>query len=182
MKKRTLVRIFEATNSLKVLTFLAKNPGQEFLSSEIQKAVGISRAGAYLALQELLKEQLVIRAEKGRFHLYSVNYGNPIVRQFKILINVMLLESLIFKIQPYATRIILFGSGSRGEDAASSDIDLFILSKDPENIRELLASFKTDRKMQPIILAPTEWPDFKEREKVFFEEIEKGIVLWEEKE
>jgi len=91
-----------------------------------------------------------------------------------------LLEPLILKMQPLSVRIVLFGSASRGEDAASSDIDLFILSKDSETIGQFLASFKTDRKIQPIILEPAEWPDFREREKVFFEEIEKGIVLWEE--
>lgn len=182
MSKKNLERIFETTNSLKVLSFLARNPGQEFLNSEIQAAVSISRAGAYLALQDLLGERLVIKTEKGRFHLYSVNYENPIVRQFKVLMNVTLLEPLILKIQPLSVRIVLFGSASRGEDTASSDIDLFILSRDPENIRELLASFRAERKLQPIILVPTEWADLREKEKVFFEEIEKGIVLWEEKE
>jgi predicted nucleotidyltransferase len=181
MAKKPLRRVFEATNSLKVLAFLAKNPGQEFLSSEIQTAVSVSRAGAYLALQDLTRERLVIKEERGRFHLYSVNYENSIVRQFKVLMNVILLEPLILKIQQVSVRIVLFGSASRGEDTSSSDIDLFVLSMDPETIKELLTSFKTERKIQPIILAPTEWPDFREREKVFFEEIEKGIVLWEGK-
>ncbi len=181
MRKRSLERIFEATNSLKVLSFLAKNAGQEFLSSEIQAAVSISRAGAYLALQELLKERFVIRAERGRFHLYSVSYDNPVVRQFKVLLNVLFLEPLILNMKGHSLRIVLFGSASRGEDTASSDLDLFILAKDPEKIREFLASFKIDRKIQPIILTPPEWPDFRERERVFFEEIERGIVLWEEK-
>jgi len=181
MIKKHLVGIFEATNSLKVLSFLAKYPGQEFLSSEIQMAVSVSRAGAYLALRNLLREQLVNKAEKGRFHLYSLNHDNPIVRQFKVLMNVILLEPLILRLQPFMVRMVLFGSASRGEDTASSDIDLFILSKDPENIRERLTSYKTERKLQPIVLAPAEWPEFREREKEFFEEIEKGIVLWEEK-
>lgn len=181
MRKKHPERIIGSTNSLKVLSFLARNLGQEFLSSEILTAVSVSRAGVYLALQDLMRERLVIKAEKGRFHLYSLNYDNPIVRQFKVLLNVVHLEPLILNIQPLSVRIVLFGSASRGEDAASSDIDLFILSKDSETIGQFLASFKTDRKIQPIILEPAEWPDFREREKVFFEEIEKGIVLWEER-
>ena len=180
MRKKPLERIFGSTNSLKVLSFLARNPGQEFLSSEVQTAVSVSRAGAYLALQDLMRERLVIKTEKGRFHLYSLNYENPIVKQFKVLLNVMLLEPFILNIQPLSVRIVLFGSASRGEDTASSDMDLFILSKDSETIGKFLASFKTERTIRPIILAPAEWPDFREREKVFFEEIEKGIVLWEE--
>lgn len=181
MEKKHFDGIFEATNSLKVFSFLARNPSQEFLSSEIQKAVSVSRAGAYLALRDLLREQLVIKTEKGRFHLYSLNHDNPIVRQFKVLMNVILLEPLILKLRPFMVRMVLFGSASRGEDTASSDIDLFILSKVPETIREHLTSYKAERKLQPIVLAPAEWSEFREREKEFFEEIEKGIVLWEEK-
>ncbi|MDH5467847.1 MAG: nucleotidyltransferase domain-containing protein, partial [Candidatus Aminicenantes bacterium] len=159
MKKKRLEGIFEATNSLKVFSFLARNPSQEFLSSEIQIAVLVSRAGAYLALQDLLRERLIIKAEKGRFHLYSLNHDNPIVRQFKVLMNVILLEPLILKLRPFMVRMVLFGSASRGEDTASSDIDLFILSKDPETIREHLTSYKAERKLQPIVLAPAEWPE-----------------------
>lgn len=182
MRKNPFVKIFEATNSLKVLSFLAKFPGQEFLNSEIQKAVSVSRAGAYLALQELTGERLVNQVKKGRFHLYIINFENPIVQQFKVLMNIILLEPLILKIQPLSVRIVLFGSACRGEDTASSDIDLFILSNDVETVRELLASLKTERKLQSIILVPAEWPDFRQKEPVFFEEIERGILLWEEKE
>jgi predicted nucleotidyltransferase len=181
MTKNHLEEIFEATNSLKVLSFLARYPAQEFLSSEIQMGVSVSRAGAYLALQNLLREKLVNKKEKGRFHLYSLNHVNPIVRQFKVLMNVILLEPLILKLRPFMVRMILFGSASRGEDTVSSDIDLFIISKDPETIKEHLTSYKAERKLQPIVLVPAEWPEFREREKAFFEEIEKGIVIWEEK-
>lgn len=182
MKKKLTKGIFSSTNSLKVLSFLAKSPGQEFLSSEIQHATSISRAGAYLALQDLLRERFIIRTEKGRFHLYTVNYENPTVRQFKVLLNTLILEPIISIMQPLAVRIILFGSSSRGEDTFSSDIDLFILSRDPEKIMELCSSFKSERRIQPIILSPAELTDFKDREKTFFDEIERGIVLWEEKE
>jgi len=182
MKKNLSKNIFCSTNSLKVLSFLAKKPGEEFISSEIQRATLISRAGAYLALQDLIKERLAIKSERGRFHLYSVNYDNPIVRQFKTLLNTLLLEPIIFKIRPLAVRIILFGSASRGEDTFSSDMDLFIISKDPEKIKELFSSFKSERRIQPIILSPAELPDFKDKEKIFLEEIERGIILWEERE
>jgi predicted nucleotidyltransferase len=181
MKKKYLDGIFAATNSLKVFSFLARNPSQEFLSSEIQAAVSVSRAGAYLALQDLLRERLVIKAEKGRFHLYSLNHDNPIVRQFKVFMNVILLEPLILKLQPHMVKMVLFGSASRGEDTASSDIDLFILSKVPETIREHLMSYKAERRLQSIVQAPAEWHEFRGREKEFFKEIEKGIILWEEK-
>ena len=79
-------------------------------------------------------------------------------------------------------RIVLFGSVSRGEDTSSSDIDLFILSRDPDTTKRYLSSFKMKQRIQPIILVPAELHEFREREKVLFDEIERGIVLWEERE
>jgi hypothetical protein len=45
MKKTKTIGIFKATDSLKVLSYLAENAGKEFLGSQIQKAASISRAG-----------------------------------------------------------------------------------------------------------------------------------------
>jgi len=76
---------------------------------------------------------------------------------------------------------VLYGSYSRGENDPASDIDLFILSKDPEATKDALSSLKTKQKLQTVIKTATEMASFKESEKVFMQEVERGIVLWEEK-
>ena len=73
MKKPKIIDIFGATNSLKVLSCLAEHPGKEFLGSQIQKAVSISRAGVYLALGELSRQNLVSKSKKGKLLFYSIN-------------------------------------------------------------------------------------------------------------
>jgi len=72
-KNNKTVDIFGATNSLKVLSYLSENPGKEFLCSEIQKAASISRAGVYLALGELSRQNLVSKSKKGKLLFYSIN-------------------------------------------------------------------------------------------------------------
>ncbi len=174
--------IFDSTNSLKILSFLGENAGREFLGSEIQKATKLSRAGVYIALRELIKQKLVSKKQRGKFLVYSVVYDNPVIKQFKVLRNVLLVESVIARLKPVTKKIILYGSASRGEDLPNSDIDLFALSKDTEAAKEILSSVKIKRKIQAVIKSPSESADLREKEKVFYGEVDRGITLWEEKE
>ena len=79
-------------------------------------------------------------------------------------------------------KIILYGSVSRGEDTPDSDVDLFIVSSNPERVSLILKKKMTGRKIQAVIKTPSEIPDFSEKEKVYYHEIQKGIVLKEDRE
>ena len=182
MKKKSDVDIFNATNSLKILSFLVKNPGKDFLGSEIQKSTSLSRAGVYIALRELVKQKLVYKTQKGKFLMYSVIFRDPVIKQFKVLENIILLRSIIFKLKPLSKKIVLYGSASRGEDDENSDIDLFVLSNDFDTIKNLLSSLRLKRKIQAIIKSPSELAEFIEKEPIFNGEINMGISLWEESE
>jgi len=180
MGRKKTSGIFNVTNSQKVLDFLAFNPGEEFLSSEIQKAASISRAGVYFALKELAKEGLVSKRKKGKIIFYSVIYNDSAIKQFKVLQNVLMLRPLILKLKPSSKKIVLYGSVSRGENSPSSDIDLFILSKEPDETKKAISLAKSKLKMQTVIKTPSELADFKKDEKVYYNEVERGIVIWEE--
>jgi len=183
MIKKASSEIFSSTNPLKILSYLAENPDKEFLGSEIQKATSLSRAGVYIALKELIDRGYVLKTQKGRFHMYRVAYIDPIIKQFKVLRNIILLESMVARLKSISKKIILFGSASRGEDIPTSDIDILIISTDPELAKKILSSKKLKRrKVQPVIKTPSEWAEFKEKEKEFSEEVNMGITLWEEKE
>ncbi len=182
MKRKIKPDIFSSTNSLRILSFLIENPGKEFLGSEVQKATSLSRAGVYIALRELIKQNLAIKKQKGKFIMYSVAYNNPIIKQFKVLRNIISLKNVVLKLKPLSKKIILYGSASRGEDDIQSDIDLFVLSKDPASTKAVLSSIRIKRKIQFVVKSPTEFMDFKEREKIFYNEINRGVTLWEETE
>lgn len=184
MKKagRKNIDIFGATNSLKVLSYLAEHPGREFLNSEIQKATLTSRAGAYFALKELVRQNLVSAERRGRLIFYRIIHDNYVIKQFKILKNVLALRPLVSRLKGSSRKITLYGSHSRGENDLTSDIDLFILSKDPEATKDILSSIKSRQKIQAVIKTASEFASLKETERVFMQEVERGIVLWEEKE
>jgi len=173
---------FSSTSPLKILSFLAENPEKEFLGSEIQKATSISRAGVYIALKVLISQKLVLKTQKGKFNLYAVAYEDPVVRQFKVLRNIILLKPAVSRLKAIAKKIILFGSASRGEDSSVSDLDVFVISRDHRLAKKILSSIKIERNIQPVVISPSDWITFKEKEKVFSDEVNRGITLWEEKE
>lgn len=179
--KNKSIDIFEATNSLKVLSYLVQHPGKEFLNSEIKKATLVSRAGVYVTLKELVRQGLVSQERKGKVIFYRVIYDDSAIKQFKILKNVFALRTIVSKLKLSSRKIILYGSYSRGENDSASDIDLFIISKDPQVTKEAISFIKTKQKLQPVIKTSSEIANFKESEKVFMQEVERGIVLWEEK-
>ena len=182
MKKLKTIDIFGATNSLKVLSYLAEHPGEEFLGSEIQKAVSISRAGVYIAFGELARQNLISKVKKGNQLFYSIIYDDSAIKQFKVLKNVLALRPLVSKLKSSSIKIILYGSTSRGENDPSSDIDLFILSQEPEEAKKIVASIKARQKIQSVIKTPSELADFKDKEKTYYAEVDRGITLWEKKE
>ncbi len=182
MKKNKTIDIFGATNSLKVLSYLVQHPGKEFINSEIQKATLASRAGVYFTLRELVRQGLVSQERRGRLIFYRIVYDDVAIKQFKILKNVFALRAVVSKIKPSSRKIVLYGSYSRGENDPSSDIDLFILSRDPQVTKDAISSIKSKQKIQAVVKTSAELSSFKESEKVFMQEIERGIVLWEEKE
>jgi len=179
MKKKSNGDVFATTNSLKILSFLSEHPGREFLGSEIQKATSISRAGIYIALQDLTRQRLVHKACKGKFLMYSAVYDEPLLKQFKVMRTIQLLKPVIERIKPFAKKIVLYGSASRGEDEAGSDIDLFIVAAEPEETKKTMKRVHIRRKIEAVIKSPSELADFRDREKVYYDEVERGITLWE---
>ena len=169
------------TNPQKVIEYLIQKPGKEFLSKEIQLATKMSKAGANFALNDLVKTNLVNRQQKGKTYLYTINDENPVVKQLKILRTIMNLIPLIKKLKQKSSKIILYGSSSRGEDTEDSDIDLFIVTNLIEDIEKIVQRNKHYKKVQPIIRKPLKYIEIEKTDPTFYQEIEKGIVLWEAK-
>jgi len=172
--------ILAATNSQKVLSFFLHRPGEEFVEKEIQKAVKISKSGTNYALRELVETNFLFRKKKGNQHLYSLNYKNLLIKQLKVIKTIIQLQPLLEPLQKLSSKIILFGSSSRGEDIVDSDIDLFILTHNKVEIEEEVKKFRFKRKIQPVIYTELKYTEMKRIDPVFYEQVNQGIVLWEQ--
>jgi len=171
--------ILFSTNTQKILDFLSADPGKQFVANEIQKATSASRAGVNVALRQLAIEKIVLREKKANIYLYCVEPGNPVIKQQKILRCTASLTSLVNKIKPCTEKVVLFGSCSRGENTPRSDIDILVISNEPENVKETISKVK---KVQMVIKTPVQYAELKKNDPVFYEEIIRGIVLWEKRE
>ena len=177
--------LFAGTKALQVLRHMAYNPFEEFTGSQLAGAMKkhMSKPAYYLAIKELMECGYVNKQMKGSTAVYTVNAGLPEVRQFKVLNNILDLEKFTDKLKELQARAVLFGSASRGEDVTDSDYDIAIAapSEDHGDIKKLAAAFRGGRKISPVLFNSTGWSGLKDKDPVFFNEIDRGILLTEEK-
>jgi len=171
--------ILVATNSQKVLNFFLDHPGKEFVEKEIQRVVKISKSGTNYALRELVQADFLFRNKKGKQNFYSLNYKNPVIKQVKVTKVIIQIQPLLESFKKLSSKVILFGSSSRGEDIVDSDVDLFIVTHSKVEIEEKIKKFRFKRKVQPIFRTQLKYTEMKQTEPVFYGQVSQGIVLWE---
>lgn len=167
-------------NKVKIINLLADYPNQQFFGKEIAQKAKISLGGAHNSLKELLKEKMILMEQKGNMKLFQINLHNPLVKQLRAASAIENLSKLIEKIKEYSKEIILFGSAARGEQSAESDIDLFVLSNTPEEIKKILEKERKKLPISAVIKTPNEWSEMEIKEPEFYLEIKKGIKLYEQ--
>lgn len=177
--KTMKTHILIATNSQKVLNSLIEYPIKDFLETEVQKFTQISKSGVNYALRDLVNAGFIFRTKRGRIYFYTLNHKNPIVKQLKVTKTILHIEKFLQKIEKISSKIILFGSSSRGENMPDSDIDLFIISRDKDRIIEKINKFKIKKKVQTIVRSNLKFVEMQKTDPIFYDQVNKGIVLWE---
>ena len=171
--------IMESTSTQKLLSFLSETPGTYYTPVEVLTRTKMSRRSFFSSIKELSNAGYVLSDSRGRFVQYAADYKNSFVKHFKILKNINTLAKLTGELEPVSNKIILYGSAARGEDEAESDMDLFVITQNPEKAGLIANKFKGSRRIHAVIKTPSEMPDFSVKENVFHTEVQKGIVLWE---
>lgn len=165
----------------RILSYLAENPSREFTEKEIKESLSISRAGANFALRSLVNDGLIEADKKGNTTFYSVNLDNSLIRQFKILITLIEIDAFLELLKNLSQKVILFGSAATGTNIEESDIDLFVLANEPKKVLDEIRKSPLAEKIQAIIKKPTEYVSLKQSDPIFFEEISRGLTIWERK-
>jgi predicted nucleotidyltransferase len=174
--------LLAATSPQKILNFLIAEPGHEYLAAEIQKATGISKGGVNLSLRELARKGLARREKRGKIFFYSVDPANPICKQLKVVSTLELIMPLVRRVSGDADRVILFGSAARGEDNRQSDIDVLIIAHhSKDEIERIARQIKLPKKLQLIVRDPVSFAAMEKNDPVFFEEVSRGLTVWERK-
>jgi len=166
-------------NCQRIINLLGDYPARSFFTKEISDKLNISLGGTHNALKYLLKEKNVKVKQRGNMKFYKIAVDNPFIRQFRVAAAVNKLMPLVGKIKNDSREIILFGSASRGEQTASSDIDLFILAHEPEKVRKAIFKYKRKMPLKAVIKTPNEWSELEVREPEFYREIRQGVKLFQ---
>lgn len=175
-------KIIFTTSRQKVLVFLAENIGEEFQEKEIVKKTGVKKSAVNLALRKLAENKIINYKKIGRTSLYQADGKNNLIREIKTLLNVLKLESLINKLKSESIKIILFGSFANGTNNKDSDIDLFVLSNNANDVRKIINNSEFAEKAQLILKTPAEMIKINKNKPLLFQEIEKGKVMHEKNE
>mgnify|MGYP001577787868 CR=1 FL=1 len=123
-------------NKKKILELFFDYPLEQFYLRQISRKTGIAVTSVKKYLNDLIKEKLIVKVDKGIYPSFKADRDNDkgLFRLHKTLsiierINSSgLLDYLWDSLYPEA--IILYGSASRGEDIEGSDIDFFIVGKE----------------------------------------------------
>lgn len=172
------------TNIQKALKFFSLHQGKLCYEREVAKGAKISYGSANSVLRKLHKAGLLERTNQGRMCYYRMDTSNPYIKEFKMLVNVLILEPIAKELKKHSRKVVLYGSWAEGMDAEESDIDLFIVSSEEGNIRKIINEYSeteksANKKIQAVIYEQADLFNIDKKEKVFMEQVAKGKVLWE---
>ena len=167
------LNLFSKTE-FKVLEFISCK-SSELYEREIAVGAKVSPASANLILNRFSKNGLVKKVRRGRMSFYQANVDNPVLRQFKVFATIRNLEKVVKQASEFSSRIVLFGSCALGTNTDKSDVDLFVLSREKNEVKNILRNYPN---IQAIVLNSVEYAALKEKDKAFFERINAGIELY----
>lgn len=173
--------IFIKSSEQKILSFFVMNPDQSFYTRQISRRLKISLGAVHQSLSFLENNGILVPRNVGKTKLYRLESFNPILNAFKILNTLLILDPLTQALKDNSRRLILYGSYSTGTFTPESDLDLFIVSEEKEKIANNIDNFarKTSLNIRPIIKSLVEWFKLEKEDSEFFDEINRGITLWE---
>jgi predicted nucleotidyltransferase len=179
VKDATMMRdVFVSTNLQRALSLLAEHPDQSYFVKEISRLADISYGGASEALAHLHSLGLITREQRGKLVLYTANTRHPLIRHYKILLTLAELTPLLDELKPLASEVILFGSCAEGANTAESDIDLYIMTDDPDAVHDVIWRNPLAEKLRSVISTPIESIETRQQDPIFYEQVMRGIVLW----
>ena len=146
-----LDKILNNEVKIKILRFLCKTEA-EWSGRQIAQEIKVSPAACHKALRELNNEGALLLRSVGRSYLYRLNKENIIIsellkplyeRESKIPDDVYraIVRNISSLVIDDIASIAVFGSMKKGKERSTSDIDLLVLVRKPEDKRKVEEDF-----------------------------------------
>jgi len=154
-------RIFRYEAMDDILEITAQNPTEEFSNSELQALTGFGGPSVSKSLSLLEALGLVVRRDSGRKTLYRIEEtrlreaDDPFLEipQMEFREPLRTFVEQVVSAVPSVAGVICFGSVARGEADRVSDIDVFVLVKNDDELvtaRRTVSDVKRDLEAEPI--------------------------------
>ena len=141
--------ILATPTRLRVAKLLVGLPDKEFTGRETARLLGLSPSTALDALEVLVSRGLVRSHVVGRAHVFQANRDSYLFGMVDNLVKGEdrlrgeVAERVRSALGGEAISITLFGSYPRGTSRAASDLDLLVVTKDPETIQGRVDALET---------------------------------------
>jgi hypothetical protein len=170
--------------SMAILKLLASDPLKRLYQREVARKAGVSVGKTNQILRSLEREEIVLREHVGRVDLYRFNLQSPLARHLKVVFILHETGGLAKSLRSVTDRVILYGSSAEGSDTNESDIDLLVVINEKEGAHRTIrhAARSMGRTVSPIILSPMEFSSLKKKDPAFYEQVSRGITLWQKEE
>ena len=149
-----------------VLGLLFGHPDQSFYLNEVVRQAGVGRGSVVRELARLSEAGIVTLIRKGNQNHYQANPECPVFVELKGLIGKTVgvagvLQRALAPILPQLEQAFIYGSLAKGEEHASSDVDLMLVGNDLSysEIMELLmpAEDQLQRTVNPTLYSPEDF-------------------------
>jgi hypothetical protein len=184
--KSILSGLLVKTSHQKVLALFLADPVRRLYGTEISKKICGSIGQTSKILSELLSAGVIEKEKKGKTDLYAIVELTSELRLFKTLNTVLNIAPLVNRLKPMSKMIILYGSCVMGTNIVESDLDLFIVGSEREQIVDAIARFSPRERygyaeIKPVITNSAGWAKLETDDPLFFNELQRGIMLFEKR-
>lgn len=177
----TLKKILYNRNPILILSHLSKNSDANNISSHIAKELGLGVGSVHQILKNFESQGLIKGIRYGKTIVYELERRSPLIKAFRVFDNLVEMDQLFLCIKEISNKIILFGSCARGEDDYNSDIDILVITDtdNKDRVLDIISGYKSEREIRPIVLDTVELMEMESNDRVFYDEIMKGIEVWD---
>lgn len=169
----------------RVLTSLFGESGRRFYQSELSRAAGLPKLAVQRELRRLVDAGLVRQEIVAGRRLYWADTAASVYEEISSLVRKLRGPQSVIRsalaVRKGIRLAFVFGSFARGEQTASSDIDLMVLGEEPPRvIRTALAKAERDlsRSVNENVMTVGEWAARVRSHDPFIAEISRGPKLW----
>lgn len=179
--KQTLDSIFFVTPEQKLFRFLLSESTTAFsprvLSSKLKGVRGLGGTeGINRILKQLADLGLVLFIDNNR--KICVHNDHIAVRIMKTFSSMCDLEDVQGMVEPISTTGILIGSRATGLARSDSEYDLYVVSNQQEEVRNLVSRHPLGKRINLMMKTPDDHLNIHKGDPRLAKEVEQGYVLW----